>query len=414
MSKLAFLSFEIKESFLIAIRAIRANKIRSALTMLGIFIGITVVVLMTTAIKGIDNSFQKGISALGSDVLYISKWQWFSNTDWWRMRNRRQITMEEFQKYKALAKLPLAVAPTVATNQNIKYKTNAVNSVFVTGSDADYIKTTNFTFDQGRFFTDIESNGARNVAVLGNTVASTLFPHGNAVGNDIKIGPVTYRVVGVLSVQGSFILGSFNPDNQVYVPIGTIFKYFLDERHQSVTIDVRAASPALIADTKAEAEGIFRKVRGLSFNQEDDFSINQQEALIDNYNKVVGVIQIAGLFITGLSLFVGAIGIMNIMFVSVRERTKEIGLRKAIGARRSSILAQFLLESSVICLVGGVIGLIAAILLSFLVNQFIPTSVQYSAVILAIVVSLITGLISGFAPAYTAAKMDPVEALRFE
>ncbi len=414
MSKLAFLSFEIKESFLIAIRAIRANKIRSALTMLGIFIGITVVVLMTTAIKGIDNSFQKGISALGSDVLYISKWQWFSNTDWWKMRNRRQITMEEFQKYKSMAKLPLAVAPTTATNQNLKYKSNSVNSVFVTGSDADYIKTTNFTFDQGRFFTEIESNGARNVVVLGNTVASNLFPHGNAVGNDIKIGPVSYRVVGVLSVQGSFILGSFNPDNQAYVPIGTIFKYFQDERHQSITINIRAASPALLEDTKDEAEGIFRKVRGLSFNQPSDFSINQQEALIDNYNKVVGVIQIAGLFITGLSLFVGAIGIMNIMFVSVRERTKEIGLRKAIGARKSAILAQFLLESAIICLVGGIIGLIAAILLSFLVNQFIPTSIQYSVVILAIVVSLITGLISGFAPAYTAAKMDPVEALRFE
>ena len=167
-------------------------------------------------------------------------------------------------------------------------------------------------------------------------------------------------------------------------------------------------------DTKEETDEAFRKVRGLAYNQEDDFSINQQEGMVDNYNKVVGVIQIAGLFITGLSLFVGAIGIMNIMFVSVKERTKEIGLRKAIGAKNRTILAQFLLESSFICLVGGIAGLIAAILLSFLVNQFIPTSVQYGAVVIAILVSLITGLISGFAPAYTAAKMDPVEALRFE
>ena len=157
-----------------------------------------------------------------------------------------------------------------------------------------------------------------------------------------------------------------------------------------------------------------RKIRGLKYSEENDFSINQQEGLVDNYNQVVGVIQIAGLFITGLSLFVGAIGIMNIMLVSVKERTKEIGIRKAIGAKRRTILFQFLLESSVICLVGGLAGLIAAVLLSMLVDQFIPTSIQYDAVILAIFVSLLTGIISGLAPAYTAAKLDPVEALRYE
>ncbi len=169
-----------------------------------------------------------------------------------------------------------------------------------------------------------------------------------------------------------------------------------------------------MAETEVEAEGVMRHVRGLTINEEDDFSINKQEALMNQYNSIVGVIKIAGLFITGLSLFVGAIGIMNIMFVSVKERTREIGIRKAIGAKKRTILSQFLFESSVICLMGGLIGLIAAVLLSKLVNQFIPTSVQYDAVVLAIVVSLITGIIAGFAPAYSAAKMDPVEALRYE
>ncbi len=408
------LGFEFKESLMIALRAIKANKVRSALTMLGIFIGITVVVLMTTAIKGIDNSFQKGISALGSDVLYVDKWAWFSNVPWWKMRNRKNITMEDYEKFKQMAKLPLAVAPSLDTRQTVKYQGRTVESVFVNGSDADFVKTTNFTFDQGRFYSEIESNSARDVCVIGSDVAKNLFPRGDALDKYVKIGPVNFKVVGVLTEQGSFILGNFNPDKRVYIPIGSVFKYFMAHARGSVTIDVRAASPALIEDTRAEAEGIMRKIRGLTYNQEDDFSINQQEGLIDNYNKVVGVIQIAGLFITGLSLFVGAIGIMNIMFVSVRERTKEIGLRKAIGAKRRTILAQFLLESSVICLVGGIIGLIAAILLSLLVNQFIPTSVQYSAVMLAIGVSLITGIVSGLAPAYTAAKMDPVEALRFE
>jgi putative ABC transport system permease protein len=414
MSGIALLSFEFKESMMIAFRALRANKVRAALTMLGIFIGVTVVVLMTTAIKGIDNSFQKGISALGSDVLYVSKWTWFSNTPWWEMRNRQNITMDDYNKFKELAKLPAAIAPTLFSRQTLKYEQKSVENVIITGSNADYIRTTNLTFDQGRFYSEIESKSARNVCVLGSQVAKDLFTRGGAVGRTIKIGPVNFRVVGVLAEQGSFLLGDMNPDQQVYVPIGTVFKYFSSHHHSSITIDVRAVNTAAIEDTKGEAEGIMRKVRGLKYYENDDFGINQQEGLVDTFNKTVGVIQIAGLFITGLSLFVGAIGIMNIMFVSVKERTKEIGLRKAIGAKKRTILSQFLLESSFICLVGGIAGLLAAILLSFLVNQFISTSIDYTVVVIAIAVSLITGLISGFAPAYTAAKMDPVEALRFE
>lgn len=152
MSRFALLSFEFKESMMIALRAIRANKVRSALTMLGIFIGITVVVLMTTAIKGIDNSFQKGISALGSDDLYIDKWTWFTNNEWWKMRNRRNITMEDYEKFKDMAKLPIAIAPELDARQSLKYQVNTVDNVFVLGTTADYVRTTNFTFDQGRFF----------------------------------------------------------------------------------------------------------------------------------------------------------------------------------------------------------------------------------------------------------------------
>ncbi len=408
------LLFEIRESLLIALRAIRANKMRSILTMLGIFIGVTVVVLMSTAIKGIDNSFQTGMSALGSDVLYIDKWSWFEHGEWWKMRNRRRIDMNDYYKFKEMAKLPLATAPVINSRQTVKYEENRVDNVFLNGSTSDYLQTTNFTFSLGRFYSDVESNAARNVAVVGSEVANTLFPRGDALDKEIKIGGVNFKVVGVLEEQGSFILGAFNPDKQVFIPIGTIFKNFLNQSFGTVTINVRAANPKILEETKIEAEGVMRKVRGLTYNEENDFSINQQEALAGQIDSVVGVIQIAGLFITGLSLFVGAVGIMNIMFVSVKERTKEIGVRKAIGAKRRTILGQFLFESSVICLVGGLVGLIAAVLLSKMINQFIPTSVQWDAVVIAILVSLITGLIAGIAPAYTAAKMDPVEALRYE
>ena len=168
--------FELKEGLLIAWRAISANKIRAALTMLGIFIGITAVVLMSTAIKGIDNSFQKGISALGSDVLYISKWAWFSNEEWWKMRNRKNIDMEDYYRFKELAKLPLAIAPVTNSRRTIKYEDRKVEGIFLTGSTSDYVKTTNFTFDQGRFYSEIESNASRNVAVIGSEINKKLFP----------------------------------------------------------------------------------------------------------------------------------------------------------------------------------------------------------------------------------------------
>jgi len=405
---------ELNEGLAIAWRAIRANKIRAALTMLGIFIGVTAVVLMSTAIKGIDNSLQNGVSALGSDVLYVDKWAWFSNDEWWRMRNRRNIDMEDFHRFKELAKLPSAIAPVTNSVQTIKFADRKVENVFLNGSNSDYVKTTNFDFALGRFYSEVESNGSRNVVVLGSEISIKLFPRGDALDKIIKIGPVNFKVVGVLTEQGSTLLGAFNPDNQVFVPIGTIFKNFTSRHFGTVTINVRAASPEMLEETKAEAEGVMRKIRGLSHSEPNDFTINQQEGLTNFLDSITIVIKIAGLFITSLSLFVGAIGIMNIMFVSVKERTKEIGLRKAIGATRRTILTQFLLESSVICLIGGIIGLIAAILLSFMLNQFFPTSVQYDVVILAIVISLLTGIVSGLAPAYTAAKMDPVDALRYE
>jgi putative ABC transport system permease protein len=382
--------------------------------MLGIFIGITVVVLMSTAIKGIDNSFQSGISALGSDVLYVDKWAWFSNEDWWRLRNRRSIDMADYEQFKELVRLPTAVAPVINSQQTVKFGERRVEGVFLNGSNADYVKTTNFTFNQGRFYNEVESNASRQVAVIGSKISKNLFPRGDAMDKTIKIGGANFKIVGVLAEQGSFILGPWNPDNQVFIPIGSIFKNFVAEHRGTVTINVRAPNPALVEETKAEVEGVMRKVRGLKYDEENDFSINQQEGLMENYNSVVGVIQIAGLFITGLSLFVGAIGIMNIMFVSVRERTKEIGIRKAIGAKRRTILAQFLLESSAICLLGGLAGLIAAILGSMMLNQYFPTSIQPDAAVIAITVSGLTGILSGFAPAYTAAKLDPVESLRYE
>lgn len=409
------LFFELKEGLIISLRAIRDNKVRAVLTTLGIIIGVWAVVTMSTAIKGIDIAFQKGVASLGSDNLYIDKWAWFnSDIPWWKMRNRRNIDMEDYNKFKDLAKLPIATAPSVITRQGIKTRKHSLDVVFCTGTTSDYINTTNLTFQEGRFFSNTESNSSRSVVVLGSEIAKKLFPEGRSLDSQVKIKGHPFKVIGVLDEQGSWVMGDFNPDNRAYLPIGFMFKNLRKESQGGVTINVRSPNSAMIDKVKDEATEIFRRVRGLHYFEKNNFSINQQAGLLTTIDQTVGVIQIGGLFITGLALFVGAIGIMNIMFVSVKERTKEIGIRKAIGAKNRTILGQFIAESAFICLLGGFIGLLLAFLTALIINQFMPTSIQASAVITAIVISVLTGILSGFAPAYTAAKMDPVDALRYE
>ena len=272
--------FELKESLLISFQAIRANKARSILTTLGIVIGVTSVVLMSTALKGMDVAFQNGVAALGSDNLYIDKWSWFdNNVPWWELRNRKNLDLEEFKQYEELAQLPEAIAPTIWTNQTLKYEDNVLSFNAVTGTNENYIKTTNLDFAEGRFFTQLESQGARNVVVLGSSVAEGLFPHGGGLNDYIKIKGRKFRVIGILEQQGSFIMGNFNPDNMAYVPIDVVFKYFHRSDFRSVTFNVRAKNSAMVQDTKDEAISIMRKIRGLSYADQNDFSINQQEGL---------------------------------------------------------------------------------------------------------------------------------------
>jgi putative ABC transport system permease protein len=402
---------ELREGLAISFRAIRANKMRSVLTTLGIVIGIVSVTLMATAIEGVNRAFDKSAKAFGTDVLYVQKWPWVNTEDWATIRNRRDMKVSYAAQIERRASLADAVAPTMATRRSVTYLSQQIEDAIITGTTSEYLSASGATISDGRFFNAEEASGGRPVCTIGASVVESLFPKEDPIGKTIRVAGHPFTVVGVFEKQGG-LFGEFTSDTRVFVPLPS-FQTFFGGR-QFVSIQVKVSDIQRLEDAKIELEGVMRTIRNLVPGKANDFSINQQEILTQTFAPISLVIASIGLFITGLSLFVGGIGIMNIMFVSVTERTKEIGIRKAIGAPRRTILLQFLIESAALCLIGGSMGLIVSYPLSLIVDQFLPTVMPLSIVFISILISLTVGVISGFLPAYRAARMDPVEALRYE
>lgn len=402
---------ELREGLAISWDALRANKMRSGLTTLGIVIGIVTVTLMGAAIQGLNGAFLKSISAIGTDVLFIQKFAWFSDEPWWKIRNRREIWLSDGRAFMRLANPAWKVSLESISIRTVKYKDRSATGVIIIGDTEEAAVVNGLNLSQGRFLSGPEVDGARPVCVIGADLAKSFFPQGSALGNRVKIGNAAFEVVGVIEKRGKF-LGLENLDNTCYVPVTRFAAGFVFR--PGVRITVKVGSLDNFEDAKEEVRSVMRKVRRLAPGDPDDFAVNSQDAFITKFNRMSGMIATAGLFITGLSLFVGGIGIMNIMFVSVAERTREIGIRKAIGAKRRTILTQFLIEASTICLGGGLIGLAIAFPICRLITAVLPARMSMTLVIVALAVSVLTGVVAGFFPAWRAARMNPVEALRNE
>jgi putative ABC transport system permease protein len=404
---------ELREGLSISWSAIRANKLRSVLTTLGIIIGIVTVTLMGTAIQGLNNAFMRNISTIGADVLYVDRYGWFlqSQQDWINAMKNPDVSLADVDALQKEMSLAEAIAPVAENGASLKYKSRGSTSVYVTGTTEQYQITAGLTVQEGRFLTAAECDGGRPVCVVGFNVASNLFHNASGIGEKILINRHEFEVVGALAKQGGFA-DSGGADDGIIIPLQQFNSAIWENPDYDIQVKVKSLDA--LDDAKEELRAVLRRFRHVAPGDPDNFAINQQDELLAMFHKVAGTIGAIGLFITGLSLFVGGIGIMNIMFVSVAERTREIGVRKAIGAKRRTILLQFIIEAACICVIGGIIALMIAWPATLLLKKIMPAALSPTIVIVSLLVSALTGILSGFFPAWRAARMNPVDALRNE
>lgn len=414
---------EVPDAFRFAVAALRANLARSILTSAGIIIGITFVVLMGWAIKGIDAMWEQTISIIGKDMIYIDKWDWAGGRNWRKLERRRNVTYEQAVRASERIESAELVMPLVRRWGGRVSVGNSTLMCSVLGTTASYGRTPAGDIASGRYFSEIEEQHGMRVVVLGHGVAKNLFPDGGAIGRTLRIGKAPFLIVGVAEKRGYLMMDFV--DNQVLIPI-MAYRGLYGFAGANFSVAVKTGSERMLDIVRDEAVGVMRTIRNVPPLADNDFSINEMKAFDEQVATIRLWIWGVGLSLSILAFIVGSIGIMNIMFVSVTERTKEIGIRKAIGARRSSILVQFLIESAVLCCAGALVALplvqgiitlarwVMISLLQFEEASVIPSLLPADLLGLAIGVSIVVGLLAGLIPALRAAHLDPVEALRFE
>lgn len=413
MGKFRRFLFSSWEGFKISLGALGINKTRSILTTLCIIIGIVMVTLMNAVSNGMDAEFDKSMAMIGQNVVYIEKQPWNQGPDykWWEYRSRRDMELRYVEELREASRLPSAISATAAQGTSIRYKEENLEGVLIAGATDQYFETAGLNIESGRVFTSEEIHRGANVVVLGATLWEGLFDRQNPLNKEVRIGGQKFRVIGLLEKQGKF-LGLSDMDRRAVIPISAYGQIF--SLRNGLQIAAKFPNEQIMEEGKYELEGIMRRIRQLEATEENDFELNESEAFEQQLSSFKNGLYLVGGGLTALSLIIGGIGVMNIMFVSVRERTKEIGIRKAVGAKAWEIMYQFLIEAILMCLLGGVIGLALAYPISLMINQIFVASIDFSVVFAAFVLCSLVGLVFGIIPAYRAAKSDPIESLRYE
>ncbi len=402
--------FEILRS---AIESIKANKLRSLLTTLGIVIGVMTVIGVMSVVSGFRQYIATSFSQLGANVLYVSKYPWgfgMSREEFKKIQKRENIGLREAEALKEYGESFKYVSPSILRNMKMERGDKEAEEVQIEGASEDFSRITNRNVSLGRFLSKDDIKYNRYVCVLGQDVVNALFPEESPIGKKVKIQGRQFNVVGIMEEKGKMMGQSM--DNTAFIPYTTMTTF--TGKRISINIAVYAEEGE---ETEEEIRWILRGVRNLKPGEEDDFSINSSEALISQFNQLTSTFLIISIAIAAISLVVGGIGIMNIMLVSVSERTREIGVRKAIGAKSGEILGQFLMESVVICLVGGIIGIFLGASITKLISIVSPGihfHIPIWSIFLGFGFCCSIGVFFGYYPARKASKLSPVEALRYE
>lgn len=404
----------IRESLIFAFNELIVNKIRTFLSLLGITIGIFSVISVFTIFDSMEIYLRDSINSLGSNVLFVQKWPWMEeNLEWWKIMNRDEPGLDDLEVINQKSELAEATSFMAGTNKTLKNGNNSMENISVQGVSYDYPKILSLEIQSGRFFTELEANNGRGVAIIGSTVAENLFPNTDPIGKNIKIGGYKTYVIGVIKKKGDDAFGN-SPDETLLVPINYLRNFMNMRKSGGSTIAVLAKENISNDQLRDELTGILRSAHRLKPGEDNDFAINETSVISKGFDAFFGIIATIGWVIGGFSLLVGGFGIANIMFVSVKERVNIIGIQKSLGAKNYFILFQFLFEAIFLALIGGMVGLLFVLLLVVVVNAAFDFGMVLTLgnIMLGIIVSSIIGLLSGFIPAYQASKLDPVEAMR--